>query len=403
MLTDMSIKTAIRIAKGAQKPTKAFDGKGLYLYLKTNGACLWRFKYVYERREKLLSLGAYPEVPLKRAREKRDEARQLLDRGIDPSAARQAAKVANGDTIQVIALEWLNTQRDLTAGTIRRNRQRLETFVFPFLGRRPISSVSSPELLTVLRKIEAAQKVETARRVRQICSAVWRYAIATGRAQFDVSQPLKGALSSVAVKHHASITEPAKVGELLRAIDGYQGQPATAYALRLAPLLFVRPGELRRAEWSQFDLDSDQPLWRIPAEIMKMRDPHVVPLARQAVELLRELRPISSGRLLFPSLRTGARPMSENTVNAALRRLGYSGDEMVGHGFRSMASTLLNEQGWHPDLIELQLAHKERDSSRASYNKAVRLDERRRMMQTWADYLDGLRAGGNVVPFRRQA
>jgi integrase len=231
---------------------------------------------------------------------------------------------------------------------------------------------------------------------------VFRYAVQTGRAERDVAADLRGALAPVVSEHHATITEPARIGELLRAIDGYNGQAVTAYALKLSPLVFVRPGELRHAEWTEFDLDGHEPLWRIPAEKMKMGEQHIVPLAKQAVVLLRELKGLTGrGRYVFPSLRSGSRPMSDNTVNAALRRLGYTSEEMTGHGFRSLASTCLNEQGYHPDLIELQLAHAERNQVRAAYNKAQRLPERRKMMEAWADYLDGLRAGARVVPFRR--
>jgi integrase len=231
---------------------------------------------------------------------------------------------------------------------------------------------------------------------------VFRYAVQTGRAERDVTADLRGALAPVVSVHHATITEPARIGALLRAIDGYNGQAVTAYALKLSPLVFVRPGELRHAEWTEFDLDGHEPLWRIPGEKMKMGEQHIVPLAKQAVVLLRELKGLTGrGRYVFPSLRSGSRPMSDNTVNAALRRLGYTSDEMTGHGFRSLASTCLNEQGYHPDLIELQLAHAERNQVRAAYNKAQRLPERRRMMEAWADYLDGLRAGANVVPIKR--
>jgi integrase len=258
------------------------------------------------------------------------------------------------------------------------------------------------DVLKVLKRIEERGIHETAHRARQRCAQVFRYAVQAARADRDPTVDLKGALAPVVKEHHASVTEPARIGELLRAIDGYKGQAVTGYALKLSPYLFVRPGELRHAEWSEFDLDGQEPLWRIPEEKMKMGEQHVVPLARQAVVLLRELNSITGrGRYVFPSLRSGSRPMSDNTVNAALRRLGYTNEEMTGHGFRSLASTCLNEQGYHPDLIELQLAHAERNQVRAAYNKAKRLPERRKMMEAWADYLDGLRADANVVPLRR--
>jgi integrase len=264
--------------------------------------------------------------------------------------------------------------------------------VFERIGKRPIREITAPELLSALRKIESRGHHETAHRAKQKCGRVFRYAIVTGRADRDITADLRGALVPVVSKNHASLTDPAEVGALLRAIDGYEGQPITAAALKLAPLVFVRPGELRGARWPEFDLDNAE--WRIPAERMKMGEQHIVPLARQAVAILRELRELTGGglgELVFPSLLSLDRPMSNNTVNTALRRLGYTKEQMTGHGFRSMASTLLNEQGYSPDVIELQLAHAERNKVRAAYNKAQRLAERRKMMQAWADYLDGLR------------
>lgn len=278
------------------------------------------------------------------------------------------------------------------AETISILEARLKTYLYPYLGSRPISAIAVQELLAVLRRIEARGKNETAHRVRSLASRVWRYAVATGSAERDITADLRGALAPVKVRNFAAIVEPARVGELLSAIHGYQGHGVVAaLALKLAPLVFVRPGELRAAEWSEFDLDGAE--WRIPAARMKMGEQHIVPLSRQAAEILRELHPLTSrGRYVFPSLLTRDRPMSENTINAALRRLGYGGDVQTGHGFRRMASTLLNEQGFPPDVIELQLAHAERNKVRAAYNKAQRLGERRNMMQVWADYLDQLRS-----------
>jgi integrase len=273
--------------------------------------------------------------------------------------------------------------------------------VYPYIGSRPIAKLGATDVLKVLKRIEGRGIHETAHRTRQRCSQVFRYAVQTERAAHDVTADLRGALAPVVSEHHAAITEPVRIGELLRAIDGYTGHSATAYALKLAPLLFVRPGELRHAEWTEFDLDGPEPQWRIPAEKMKMGEQHLVPLSKQALALLRELQPLTGrGPYVFPSIRSRTRPMSDNTVNAALRRLGYTSEEMTGHGFRSLASTCLNEQGYHPDLIELQLAHAERNKVRAAYNKAQRLPERRKMMEAWADYLDGLRRA-NVVPIRR--
>jgi integrase len=389
--------TAIRQTRPAGKAYKLADGQGLYLYCTPTGARLWRVKYRIEGREKVLSLGAYPEVGLKRAREKRDDARRTLADRIDPGAKRQAEKAARVDTFEAVALEWLDKQKIKT--NTRTRDERLLRFVFSRLGRRPIAAIAAPELLASLRPIEARGTIESALRTRSICGRVWRYAIATGRADRDIAADLKGALATATVRNHAAITDPKRIGELLRAIDGYIGQPATHAALRLAPLTFVRPGELRAAEWCEIDLKKAE--WRIPGTRMKMGQKHLVPLSRQAVAILREIQPVTgTGRYVFPSLRTTSRPLSNNTVNAALRRLGYAKDDMTGHGFRSMASTLLNEQGWHPDLIELQLAHAERNKVRAAYNRAERLAERTQMMQAWADYLDGLRTTSNVVAIR---
>jgi integrase len=404
MLTDTAVKAAIRDASKAQKPVKRFDQGGLFLLATATGTGLWRFRYQFDGREKLIGLGKYPDVNLKQARERRDDARKLVADHVDPSSARQAEKAARADSIEIVAREWLAAQKDLEPGTIRAHTQRLDDYVFPYLGKRPIKTVEPPDLLTALRRIEHKGLHDTARRTLSLCGRVWRYAIATGRATRDITRDLEGALTSVQSTHFAAVIDPKAVGELLLALDSYRGQPAVCYALKLAPMLFVRPGELRHAEWPEIDLDAKNPEWRIPAEKMKMGTPHIVPLARQAVELLRELRVISTGRYLFPSLRTGARPMSENTVNAALTRLGYTGEMQTGHGFRTIASTMLNELGWHPDLIELQLSHQERNKVRAAYNQAQRLDERRKMMQAWADHLDTLRAGGNkVVPIKRAA
>jgi len=403
LLPPMLTETAIRAARATQKPAKLFDAGGLYLLVNPNGSRWWRLKYRVAGNEKLLSLGVYPDVSLKRAREKRDDARRMLADGIDPSAKRQAMKAARSDTFEAIAREYFEVRRKaLAPGTFAKRVKRFEDFVFPYLGKQPITAITEPEFLAVLKRVEARGKHETAHRLRSESGQIFRYGIATGRADRDVSADLRGALAPVIVTNHPAITEPARIGELLRAIHGYHGQPATECALKIAPLVFVRPSELRKAEWSEFDLDGAE--WRIPAKRMKMKEQHIVPLSQQAVALLRELQPTTgTGRYVFPSIANADRPLSENTINASLRRLGFSGDEMTGHGFRSMASTCLNEQGWHPDVIELQLAHSERDEVRAAYNRAQRLAERRKMMQAWADYLDGLRAGANVVPLRHRA
>jgi integrase len=395
--------TTIRNTKPGERPVKLFDGGGLYLLVSPNGSRWWRLKYRFDGKERGLSFGVYPDVPLKLARERRDEARKLIANGIDPSAQRQSEKVAKAHTFEAVAREWLERQkRKLAEVTYMKATWMLEAFVFPELGARAIGEITASDLLEVLRKIEERGKHETAHRTKQVCGRIFRYAIATGRAKHDIAADLRGALAPVVSVNRPAITEPARIAELLRAIYGYEGQPVTMCALKLAPLTFVRPGELRAAEWSEFDLDAAE--WRIPAARMKMREPHLVPLSHQAVELLRELQPLTgSGRYVFPSTRTSQRPMSEGTVNAALRRLGYTKEDMTGHGFRALASTCLNEQGWHPDLIELQLAHAERNKVRAAYNRAQRLAERRKMMQAWADYLDSVRTGAVVVPLRRTA
>jgi integrase len=386
-------ETRIRAAKPAEKPYKLFDERGLFMLVTTAGGRLWRFRYRLGGVEKLLTLGAYPDVSLKRAREKRDDARRSVADGIDPGAKRRAEHDAEINTFVAVADEWLLTKKNaLTPATWERDHRQIHKWVVPYLGNKPIASIEAPDLLEVLKRIEGKGVIDTAHRTREVCGRVFRYAIATGRAKHDIAADLVGALAPRTTQHHAAITDPAKVGELLRAIDGYDGQPTTAAALRLAPYVFVRPTELRAAEWSEITLDCEQPEWRIPAERMKMREAHIVPLARQSVNILRELQPVSGRqRYVFPAIGGGGRPLSENTLNGAIRRLGYSGEEMTAHGFRTMASTLLNEQGVHPDLIELQLAHAERNTVRAAYNRAQRLAERREMMQKWADYLDCLR------------
>jgi integrase len=294
----------------------------------------------------------------------------------------------------------------LDARTYRKKLERFENFVFPYLGREPIAQITAQDVLAVLKRIEARGKHETNHRVRSECGNVFRYAVTTGRAERDPTVDLRGAIAAVSTRNRPAIVDPVRIGELMRAIDGYRGDLSTEFALRLLALTFVRPGELRLAQWSEFDLKNAE--WRIPPARMKMRELHVVPLSTQAVALLKDLQKVTGPEgLVFPSIRAKDRAISDNTLNAALRRLGFSGDEMVAHGFRSMASTCLNEQGWHPDLIELQLAHSERDESRGAYNRAQRLPDRRKMMQAWADYLEELRGGApqpdNVLPFRRPA
>lgn len=399
----MLTPSTVQNAKPQATPYKLADERGMYLLVKPSGARWWRFDYRRPGTGKrnTLSLGTFPEVSLKCARERREEARTLLAEGIDPGQQRQAEREARADTFAAVAAEWLERQRaSMTTGTVEKAQWQLS--LVPDLALRPVSDLAAPEVLRALRKIEAKGTHDTVHRVKQRIGQVMRYAITVGLAERDPTADLRGALAPVATTSRAAVTEPAAVAELLRALDTYIGQPTTAAALRLAPLVFVRPGNLRAMEWAELDLDAAQ--WRIPAGKMKMREAHVVPLASQAVAILRELQPLSSrSRYVFPSLRTADRPMSENTVNAALRRLGFDKDTMTGHGFRAMASTRLNELGWSPDVIERQLAHAERNKVRAAYNRAQYLDERTRMMQAWADYLDGLRAGADVVPFKRRA
>ncbi|MGQ0622507.1 MAG: tyrosine-type recombinase/integrase [Panacagrimonas sp.] len=393
--------TLIRTAKPKDKPYKLPREDGLFVLVNPNGSKWWRLSYTFTGKEKLLSVGTYPEVSLKLARERRDEARRLLAQGIDPSEHRKAAKAAGDETsentFKAVALEWLlKFSPNWSTGHGERIKRRLEVDVFPWIGTRPAGEITAPQLLAVARRIESRGALETAHRVLQNCGQVFRYAVATGRAERDPSSDLRGALPAVKEKHHASITEPQAVGELLRAIYGYKGAFATACTLRLAPLLFVRPGELRHAEWAEIDLDAAE--WRIPGSKMKAGALHVVPLSEQAVSILRELHPLTGrGRYVFPGVRSSQQPMSENTVLAALRRMGFAKEQMTGHGFRSLASTRLNEMGWHRDAIERQLAHGERDAVRAAYNYAEHLPERRKMMQAWADYLDALRDNRKVI------
>ncbi len=397
----------IRAAKATEKAEKLFDGGGLYLLIAPladgNVGRRWRLKYRFRGKEKLLAIGTYPEISLREAREARDDAKKLLVRGTDPAAQKKADRIIQTDTFKAIAEEWLRMQSSkLAEVTLDKARWIFEGFIYSKLGDKLITEIKAPDLLMALRAIEHKGMHETASRAKQRVGQIFRFAIATGRAERDITADLRGALAPVVVKNRAAITDPGKVGELMRAIDGYQGDPATCAALKLAPLTFVRPGELRGAAWAEFDLDAAE--WRIPGERMKVqtREPHIVPLSRQAVAVLRGLEPLTgNGRLVFPSLRSREREMSENTLNAALRRMGFQQHEMTAHGFRAMASTLLNEQGFPPDVIELQLAHQERNKVRAAYNRATRLPERRKMMQAWADYLDGLKAGTKVVPIRR--
>jgi len=393
--------TKVRTVKPKEKPFKIADGKGLFLVVQPNGSKYWRFRYRFADKEKLLALGTYPDVTLADARRKRDEARKQLADAVDPSMAKQLKKRAQRltaeNSFETIAREWhIKFSAKWTPEHGAKILIRLEKDIFPWLGTRSITEINAPELLSVLRRIENRGALETAHRTLQYCGQVFRYAIATGRAERDISFDLRGAIPPVKKRHLASITNPKQIGTLLRALKDYNGHLITKCALRLAPLVFVRPGELRQAEWSEINFESAE--WRIPAEKMKMRITHIVPLSAQALTILQEIQPLTgNGKYVFPSLRTFRRPMSNNAVLAALRRMGYAKDEMTGHGFRSMASTLLNEQGWNRDAIERQLAHAERNNIRAAYNYAEYLPERRRMMQHWADYLDALANGTQTL------
>jgi len=360
----------------------------------SNGSKYWRMRYPYAGKEKILSLGVFPDVSLAQARDVRDAARRKIRAGTDPMAERQAKKqqerLSTTNTFESVAREWLEKQAPRwSTSTLEDAQARLEKWVFPKIGKTAIDKLKPAEVLRVLRAIEAQSKHETAHRVRQRIGQVCRYAVMTGRADTDPSIALKGALTPVPTRHRSAITEPGKAGELLRAIEGYSGEPATCAALKLIALTFVRPGELRWAEWQEFDLK--EAVWKIPAERMKMKRDHIVSLSRQAVAVLQNLFPITGrNSFVFPSNRP-SRPLSENTLNYALRGLGYGKETMSAHGFRTLASTLLHEQGFPPEVIELQLAHAQRNQVAAAYNRSARLEERRRMMQHWADYLDRLK------------
>lgn len=401
-LTDVSI----RKAKPTDKVQRLSDSGGLYLEVAPAGGKWWRLKYRYGGKEKRLSLGTYPDTGLAAARAKRDEARKLLAAGVDPGERRKAEKAAGehkaANSFEVVAREWFAKQSPTwVASHATKIMLRLENDIFPWLGKRPVADVTAKELLAAVNRIAERGAVESAHRALQNCGQVFRYAIATGRAERNPAADLRGALPPVKQTHHAAILEPAAIGGLLRAINGYEGSFVVKCALRLAPLFFVRPGELRQAEWAEFDLDAAE--WNIPADKMKMREPHLVPLSPQAVAILHELHPLTGrGRYVFPSARSPQRPMSENTVNAALRRMGFDSDTMTGHGFRAMARTILDEVlGFRPDYIEHQLAHAVRDPNGRAYNRTAHLPERRKMMAAWAVYLDQLREGGNVVPLRQ--
>ena len=403
-LTDTFVKSAKTTNKAGEKHS---DGGGLYLLVKESGK-YWRMNYRFGGKQKTLALGVYPSVSLKAARGKREKAKEQLAAGDDPSIEKRknlAAKVeASQNTFEVVARVWLKkSQADRVASTQSKVTTWLEKDVFPHIGKLPIADIRPRDVLGALRHMERRGALESVKRVKQICGQVFRFAVAEGSVERDVTQDLKGALEKHKPGHHSAITDPKQAGELMRAIHSYTGTPYTLAALKLLPLVFVRPGELRTAEWSEIDLDTRE--WRIPGVKMKMKADHIVPLSTQALAILQDLKPITGrGKYVFPSLRTGERPMSENTVNGALRAMGYAQDVHTAHGFRAMARTILDEVlNQRVDLIEHQLAHKVKDANGTAYNRTAHLPARMLMMQTWADYLDKLRVGGEVIQLKGAA
>ncbi len=403
---------AIAAKQPQEKQQKFSDGDGLSLIVQPNGKKLWWFRYRFAGKEKTLSLGIYPALSLKEARERTFEARKLLINNVDPHELKKetqnaviAAAVASGETVEAIGREWFakfGTQWvDSHASKVIR---RMERDLFPWLGKNEIRAITPSALLSVLRRVEARGALDTAHRLMQNCGQIWRYAVATGRTERDITSDLRGALPPAKETHLGAITEPTEVGALLRNIENYKGSEVVRLALRLSPLVFVRPGELRQAVWSEFDLDNC--LWTIPAGRMKAKRPHVVPLSDQSISILQELKILTGGDgLLFPSPRSRTRCLSDVAILAALQRMGYEKGEMTAHGFRALASTNLEQLGYDVRLIEVQLAHADQDQVRAAYKREthmLRLDERKKMMQHWADYLDGLRTGAIVRPFKKR-
>jgi integrase len=399
---------AIRNAKAKAKITKLSDGGGLQLWIMPTGSKLWRLAYRVQGKQKLMAIGSYPIVTLESARKARDNAKHQLNDGVDPSQQKKLDRLdkANNDanTFAVIAAELLaKKRREGKANVTIGKREWLYGLAGDAFGKRPIAEITAPEILAVLRKVESKGHIDTAHRLRSSIGEVFRYAIATARASTDPTYALRGALQSLKSKHRAAILDAKELGGLLRAIEAFQGQPTTPAALKLMALLFPRPGELRLAEWREFDLD--KATWEIPASRTKMRRPHRIPLPTQAITILESLKPITGhSPLVFPGLRTPKRAISENTMNAALRRMGYSQDQMTAHGFRAAASTLLNESGkWSSDAIERALAHQDADEVRRAYARGEHWQERLTMAQWWADYLDTLRDGAKVLPFDKRA
>lgn len=398
--------TEVRKAKPRDKDYKVSDGGGMYLLITSTGGKLWRLKYRFGGTEKLLALGKYPEITLADARQRRDDARKLLANGTDPSDVKKMQKATEDQqatTFKTVALEWHEAKKSDWSDThADRLLKRLDQDIFPFIGSKPITEIRTPELVDVLQRV-AIRSLETAQRLKIAVSMVCQYATLKGLIDSNPAASLRGVLPTVKHKHMSAPTEPKAVAELMRAIDGFNGSFVVKCALQLAPLLFVRPGELRAMEWAELDLDNRQ--WNIPGHKMKMKLPHLVPLAKQAVDILKQIHPLTgTGRYVFPCRRSDLNCMSENTVNASLRRLGFEKDEITGHGFRAMARTMLHEiLEFTPDAIEAQLAHIVPDRLGRAYNRTQFLDERKKMMQQWADYLDGLKAGAKVIPLRQAA
>lgn len=396
----------VQNAKPQPEPYKLRDGGGLFLLVKPDGAKLWRWDYrrPVSGRQNTIGFGAFPAVKLTGARERLRKGRELLAAGVDPGEQRKAEKAATlgrtANTFGAVAAEWwLKREKEIVAGTAKREKRLLETYLQPYFGDMPVEDITPPVLLVALRKPEAAGKVETAHRARSLAGQVFRYAIATGRAERNPAAALVGALETPRGEHFASVTDPSEIKPLLRALYGYEGTPVVAAALKFGPLVFVRPGELRHARWADIDLDAAE--WRFTTS--KTGTPHIVPLSTQAVAILQDLQPLTGrGSYVFPSHRGGGRPMSDAALGAAMRRMGIDGDTMTAHGFRAMARTVLDEVlGFRPDYIEHQLAHAVRDPNGRAYNRTSHLPERRKMMQAWADYLDALRLDHNVVPIRK--
>lgn len=399
---------SIRKAKAGPKPYKMGDSSGLFLLVQPSGGKLWRMKYRVDGREKKLGLGTYPEVGLAEARRRRDAAREQMAQGKDPSREKQRekarARLDAENTFAALAAEFCEKRRNdgsrAWAPATAKRCEYLLSVLNSSIGTLPIADIEPADILTAVRRLESKGKLESAKRTLQLAGSVFRYAVATARLKSDPTRDLKGALMNPTVTHYGAVLDPAGAGELLRAIDGYEGQAITKLAMQLAPNVFVRPGELRHAEWSEIDFDGA--LWTIPARKTKMRKDHLVPLSRQAIAILTEAQQLTGPTgYVFPSVRTLRRPMSDNTINAGLRRLGYTTDEMTAHGFRAMASTLLNESGkWNPDAIERALAHGDSDKVRAAYHRGAHWKERVKMAQWWSDYLEKLRAGAQVVPIK---